>query len=196
MKEQLAQQAALTTTNSRSFRDVVAEQKAVQDQVTALHQKVTSSSVVNTAPVTELFHREHNKSKLVLFNLPETDSLEETVTEAFALIGQKPRFQASRLGKPGSNPRPVLVTLPDQSLRMAILKNCGKLKGQTTFPGLFIGPSLTKTQQRLKKLAWPAFQAARQANKKVYFREEVLYVDGTPVVVPFSPPSPPGTGPA
>ena len=135
MKEQLAQQA-LTTTNSRSFRDVVAEQKAVQDQVTALHQKVTSSSVVNTAPVTELFHREHNKSKLVLFNLPETDSLEETVTEAFALIGQKPRFQASRLGKPGSNPRPVLVTLPDQSLRMAILKNCGKLKGQTTFPDL------------------------------------------------------------
>ena len=188
MKEQLAQQVP-----TKSFRDVVAAQQAVHEEVQALRQKVTSTSP--DRDITEIVNQEQNKSKLVIFNLPETNSLEETVTQAFALIGQKPRFQASRLGKPGSKPRPVLVTLSDQVLRTNILKSCGKLKGQTTFPGLFLGPSLTRHQQHLKKLAWPAFQDAKKAGKKVFFREEVLFVDGSPVSVSLPPPTPTSTSP-
>jgi len=127
--------------------------------------QISSHAPPNPAEVVdEYLNRERRKLNLVIYGIPETtatsaperqqadlNSFNELVDSEFKINN----FEISkcvRLGKPKNDkPRPLLVTIPDNTIRRQILRNAKNLRNSNTHKRVFISPDLTPQEREANK---------------------------------------------
>ena len=109
----------------------------------------TVKSVVKT-----VVEEEDRSRSLMIFGLAESgkENLNDKVTAVLQDIGEKPRFEACRLGAPGSSDdtekvRPVKVTVSSSLIASQILSKSRKLKNSVDHTNVFICPDRSPEQQ-------------------------------------------------
>ena len=145
----------LQTTVKTSVQDTVkaefvsysaAVQKTQTQVLTPEHLKTVVKNVVE---------EEDRSRSLIVFGLPEEadEQLCEKLGEVFQQIGEKPRVEASRLGKKSSGNlgkvRPVKVTLSSSTTVNQILVKARNLRLADNFKTVFISPDRSP-EQRVK----------------------------------------------
>ncbi len=82
----------------------------------------------------------------------ETEKICDKVSSVFEAIGERPRIEASRLGKRdnGTQARPVKVTLSSSVTVHQILRKARNLKNNDNFKAVYIHPDLSP-EERAKK---------------------------------------------
>ncbi len=136
--------------------------------------------------VKEVVEQEDRSRNIMVFGLPEEadEQLNDKVSAVFGAIGEKPRIEASRLGRSGSGTkdRPVKVSLSSSVTVRQILRKARNLKTNDKFKMIFINPVLSpdeRAKQRqlvleLKKLV------KEQPGSKHFIRDgQVISVDKT-----------------
>ena len=113
-------------------------------------QKPVSSEMIKKAVKTVVQEEDRNKS-LMIFGLSEQDNeeLSTVVSEVFSAIGEKPRIEASRVGKlkPGKAVRPVKVTAASATIVNQILAKSRNLRATEKFKTVFISPDRSPEQR-------------------------------------------------
>ena len=113
-------------------------------------QKPVSSEMIKKAVKTVVQEEDRNKN-LMIFGLSEQDNeeLSTVVSEVFSAIGEKPRIEASRVGKlkPGKAVRPVKVTAASATIVNQILAKSRNLRATEKFKTVFISPDRSPEQR-------------------------------------------------
>ena len=154
-----AQRELLDTTEfgDKFKTDIV---NSVQEEVKSFKQSfsdvVKSGSINNsTVPITDdtiksvakqIVVEEELSRNVMVFGLCEVENedISAKVTEMFESLGEKPRVEASRLGKKsGSATRPVKVTLSCSTIVKQILKKSSKLFRTYKFKNVYLAPDRT-----------------------------------------------------
>ena len=78
----------------------------------------------------------------------EGETMEETVSAVFQAMGEKPKFEAKRLGasKPGKS-RPVKVVLSNETAVKTLLGKAPKLRSDDQFSTVYVSPDRTPGQR-------------------------------------------------
>ena len=143
----------LQTTVKTSVEDTV---KAEFVSYSAVVQKNNACSLepesLNSV-VKQVVEDTDRSRSLMVFGLPEEDDEKicERISSVFEAIGEKPRFEACRLGKQKSSDqdkvRPVKVTFSSATTVYQILKNAKNLKTSDSFQSVFISPDRSPDQR-------------------------------------------------
>ena len=97
---------------------------------------------------------EELSKNVMVFGLPEADSekIEETVGELFQHLGEKPRFEAVRLGKKkDSVMRPVRVVFTSSQNAQNILVKSRNLRHADKFKRVFLSPDRTVEERERQR---------------------------------------------
>jgi hypothetical protein len=145
----------LQTTVKTSVEDTV---KAEFLSYSAVAQKNNACSLKQeslTSVVKQVVEDTDRSMRLMMFGLSEEEDekLCERVSSVFEAIGEKPRFEACRLGKSGDQDklRPVKVTLTSATTVYQILKNARNLKTSDSYQSVFISPDRSPDQRAKHK---------------------------------------------
>ena len=147
----------LKTTVKTSVEDTV---KAEFMSYSAVAQKNNACSLKQESlksVVQQVVEDTDRSRSIMMFGLSEAedDNLCERVGSVFEAIGEKPRFEACRLGKQKSGDqdkvRPVKVTLSSSTTVYQILKNAKNLKTSDSFKSVFISPDRSPDQRAKHK---------------------------------------------
>lgn len=121
------------------------------------------------------------------------------VVEPSLVMLRKPSFSAVAAGTtPAANrTSSISFSVKDEQEKLDILKARKRLRESDRFRTVGVNEDLTKKQQEAKSAAWPAFLAAKQANKRAYWKGGELMIDGKTYQPPppntKRPPSPSAT---
>ena len=104
----------------------------------------------------ELAVEEELSRNIVIFGLPEENDelLSNQVSEVFENLGQKPKFEANRLGKRRADltvVRPVKISLPSYGIVENILSWSNHLRPIEKFRSLYLSPDRTPEQRSQHK---------------------------------------------
>ena len=161
-----------------SYSDVVQSRGAVSPGTSAVISQETLKKVVKEVAVEEELSR-----NVMVFGLPEEDSeqLERSVSEVFQQLGEKPSFEAVRLGKKkDSAVRPVRVVMSSVLSAERILGKSRNLRHSEKHKKVFLSPDRTVEEraqhkdlvQQLKK------KAEEEPQRKHFIKSgQVLSVD-------------------
>ena len=157
--EQLACKDEQLQSLQSSVKDTVEESlKAEFTTYSSMLQSPAPTIAADTVKsfVKTVVEEEDRSRSLMLFGLAESpnEKLSDRVSEVFQDVGEKPRFEACRLGKSSSSDdtkkvRPVRVTLSSSTIASHILSKSRKLKNTVNHQTVFICPDRTP-DQRLK----------------------------------------------
>ena len=176
-----------TTESGDKFKtDIV---NSVQEEVKSFKQSfsdvVKSGSMNNsTGPISEntiksvakqIVVEEELSRNVIVFGLCEVESEDicAKVTEVFESLGEKPRVEASRLGKKsGSATRPVKVTLSSSTIVQQILKKSSKLSRTDKFKTVYLAPDRTVEERAQHKELVVELKRRTEAekDKKLFIR--------------------------
>ena len=164
---------------------------SVQKEVKAVKQSfsdvVKSSSLNNsTAPISadsiksvakQIVVEEELSRNVIVFGLCEDNDEEicDKVTEVFESLGEKPRVEASRLGRKSSSatrPRPVKVTLSSSTIVQQILRKSSKLSRTEKFKTVYLAPDRTEEERAQHKELVVELKKRTEAekDKKLFIR--------------------------
>lgn len=142
--------------------------ETVQDTVESSVKKSYSTAVQSQAVNTSVICQETLKSvakqvvveeeisrNVMVFGLAEdeTEDLNQKIGEVFEQLEEKPRFEATRLGKNKSGTeavRPVKVALTSATIVQQILSKCRKLRLSARHKAVFLSPDRT-AEERVKQ---------------------------------------------
>lgn len=127
----------------RTYSNVV-EASAVRSEVSTL----SIQKVIKTVA-----EEESRASNVMVFGLPEdsTEDVSKKVGEIFNELKEKPKFEASRVGKTGKvAARPVKVTLRSKFVAEQLLKKAAALRKVEQYQKVFVCPDRT-FEQRLEQ---------------------------------------------
>ena len=133
---------------------------------------VTTEELKNT--VKNVLKEEDRSRNVMIFNLPEQENEEinAVVAEVFKSIGEKPRVEASRLGK-RSNKSPVKVTVTNSAVVSQILSKARNLRKINEFKSVFVCPDRSTEQRAKQKLLVADLKrlTREQTDKKHFIRD-------------------------
>ena len=150
-----------------SMRTAVQEtvQSSVQEGIQS-YSAAVASNTTSTAPVftpeslkkvvrTAMVEEDRSKNILV-FGLADEEKVEESVSELFLELGEKPRVQAvNRIGGKGSTPagpaRPVIVTLASATSVNEILSKTSRLKKTERYKSVYVCPDRSPKEREARK---------------------------------------------
>ena len=141
-------------------------------------------SVTNQIVVEEELSR-----NVIVFGLCEVESEDicAKVTEVFESLGEKPRVEASRLGKKsGSATRPVKVTLSSSTIVQQILKKSSKLSRTDKFKTVYLAPDRTAEERAQHKELVVELKKRTEAEK-----DKKLFIKGGKICSTSGNPRPP-----
>ena len=128
-------------------------------------------SVVKT-----VMEEEDRSQSVMLFGLEELDEeqIYDRVNEVFGDLGEKPRFEAQRLGKRSSGDakkvRPVKVNLPSSAVVTQLLKKARNLRQSEKHKSVFISPDKTPEERATqRKLVEEMKKKAMEEPEKRHF---------------------------
>ena len=118
------------------------------------HFQTVSPQTLKTV-VQKVVEQEDRSRNVMLFGLQEeadesAEALNGGVVDLFAAIGEKPRFEANRIGKtdaPGKPARAVKVTLSSAAIVHQLLIKARKLKVNEDYAKVFVCPDLSLEQR-------------------------------------------------
>ena len=119
----------------------------------------------------------------MIFNLPEKndEDINSVVAEVFQAIGEKPRVEASRLGKRSNKSlRPVKVTVTNPTVVSQILSKARNLRKVNEFKSVFVCPDRSTEQRAKQKLLVADLKrlSREQTDKKHFIKNgEILSID-------------------
>ena len=132
----------------RSYSDAV--QTGVGESPGNVFTPETLKKVVKEVAVEEELSR-----NVMVFGLPEeesADKLDDSVGEVFQLLGEKPRFEAVRLGKKkDSVVRPVRVVFSSAQSAQNIIGKSRNLRHTDKFKKVFLSPDRTVEEREKQK---------------------------------------------
>lgn len=167
--------------------------------------KVVQSSVTTLVDSSESAERARRSLNVVLTGLPEEDgetqasldlavqdlltalnAQQAKVVQVTRLGSKKKTFAEAVAGTSDERPkvRPVVVRVTTIGEKIAILKGRINLRNNERFRRLGVNPDLTRQQQAKKAATWPAFVAARKDNKKSWWVDDTLFIEGKPYKAP------------
>ena len=139
---------------------------AVDISVTKSYSQVASTTA--TAPAVPIFdsrvmrraiqdasEADERASNVVLFGLSESveENLREEVGQVLDGVGEKPSFEAERIGKQREGAtRPVLVKFRNGAVAAGILRRSGNLKKSDSCKSVYIAPDRTLLQRKEHQL--------------------------------------------
>ena len=135
-------------------------QETVQEEIKT-YSHVVSKSVQDSAITTpkqlkkvvqDVVAQEDRSRNLVIFGLKENTSeqLDDRVSKVFEQIGEKPRFEAVRIGNQMSGKvRPVKVTVSSSSTVHQILVKSSQLRSDTEYKTVGIKSTQSRSQDML-----------------------------------------------
>lgn len=133
--------------------EVQSYSEAVKSQVDANPAVSFSSADVTAAVKTALTDRADEEGRdcnVLLFGLEETEGekLGEKVSAVFQAVGEKPKFEAKRIGsaKPGQS-RPVKAVFRSSSAAKSVLGKAPKLRDNEVYRKVFVSPDRTPGQR-------------------------------------------------
>ncbi len=114
-----------------------------------------SKEVIKSA-VKSVVIEEDRSRNLILYGVEEEEEeqLPGVVSEILGAVGEKPHFEATRVGwkRPGSAVRPVKITLRTSTAARQILMKTGKLKLVQKFKDTYIRPDRSIEERTARKL--------------------------------------------
>ncbi len=146
--------ASVETAVVKSFSEAVQAVKAnpVPDNArsTAVSHQETLKSVVK-----HVIAEEDRSRNLMLFGIDENfaEQLHVNVSSIFDELGEKPRFEAVRLGqkKTGKTPRPVKVSLSSSDAVQQMLRKARNLRKSVKYKNVFMAPDRCVEERALQK---------------------------------------------
>jgi hypothetical protein len=188
--EQLACKNEQLQSLQSSVKDTVEESlKAEFVTYSSLFQSPAPAIAADTVKsfVKTVVEEEDRSRSLMLFGLAESanEKLSDRVGEVFQEVGEKPRFEACRLGKSSSSTdtkkvRPVRVTLSSATMASHILSKSRKLMKTVNHQSVFICPDRTPDQRlKHKELVLEMRAKETEEPKKKHFirRGKVCSID-------------------
>ena len=114
-----------------------------------------SSSSAQISPATlksvakQVIVEEELSKNLMVFGLPEQDDEDvcDSVMKVMEELSEKPRLEAVRLGKKGSQIRPIKVTFTSAAIVQQILAKSRNLRRTERFKEVFLSPDRTQEQR-------------------------------------------------
>jgi hypothetical protein len=148
-------------------------------------QKIISCETIKKVVQTVVQEEDRSKN-LMIFGLPEQENeqLESVVNEVFQEIGEKPRVEACRFGKPKSSnvARPVKVTAACATIINQILAKSRSLRKLEKYKTVFVSPDRS-LEQRLtqRQLVTDMKKLNSEHPDKVHFIRDsrIITVDKT-----------------
>ena len=137
----------------QSFSDVVKSGSMNNTTVQNLPNLPISEDTIKSV-AKQIVVEEELSRNVIVFGLCEVESEDicAKVTEVFESLGEKPRVEASRLGKKsGSATRPVKVTLSSSTIVQQILKKSSKLSRTDEFKTVYLAPDRTVEERAQHK---------------------------------------------
>jgi hypothetical protein len=126
-------------------------QKSYKDAFSA--ENIPSSTIISQATIKsvakQLVIEEELSRNIMVFGLPEEENEDicKNVGNVFEELGEKPKVQATRLGKKKSVARPVKVTFSSATTVKQILMNSKKLRQIEKYKNVFLSPDRTIDQR-------------------------------------------------
>jgi len=121
----------------------------------------------------EIEDRNRRKCNLLIYNLPEptgtgtdTKTVKNLVKNNLSISGVEVN-KVTRLGKHKENsPRPILVTMADETSKWKCLKQAPKLRKDTKFSNVYISPDLTLKERQENKKLYLELKSRREKGEK------------------------------
>lgn len=164
-------------------------EESMKAEFVTYSSKLQSPAPAIAADTVKLFvktvvEEEDRSRSLMVFGLAESakENLSDKVSVVFQDIGEKPRFEACRLGKSSNSDstkkvRPVKVTLSSSTIASQILSKSRKLKKTVNHQSVFICPDRSPDQRLKHKelvLEMKA-KATEEPNKKHFIRRGTVW---------------------
>ena len=156
--------------------------QAVQGQATS-NIEVINPKVVKSV-VKDVVAEEDRSRNVVIFGIEENSDVEicDKVGQIFEVMGEKPKFDATRIGLNVNerSPRPVKVSMSNQGIVMQILSKARMLRGSESFKNVFLSPDRSKEEQAAHRELVKLLKAKRneQPGKRFYIKgQEILCND-------------------
>ena len=149
----------LCTNNDQLQNQLTPTVSSLSEQAhTASHASPNTFNAID-----EYMDRERRKLNLIIYGLPETstptgsachsadlNSIQELVRSEFNITSLE-TTKCFRLGKQSNKPRPLLISLTDNSIRRQILRNAKTLWNSNSHKNVFISPDLTPQERATNK---------------------------------------------
>ena len=176
------QVASVTATVAASVNEVKEEVKGYSAAVMSGNGEAgatISQTVVKTAVRSVLVDRADEvgrEANVVIFGLNEEEGekVGEKVSELFAALGEKPKFEAKRVGgvKQGTAGRPVKVVLRNNMIARQIVGKASNLREVEKFRGVFVNPDRTASQREERRVLVTELKRRRaeEPGKRHYIR--------------------------
>ena len=126
--------------------------------------------------VKDVVAEEDRSRNIIVFGLPEepTEQINEKVCEVLQELGEKPRFEAARIGlkMKQDNPRPVRISLCNAITAQQILSRAKNLRKSDRFKLVYISPDRNIEQRAQHRKLLDKLKAIRTAepNKRHFIR--------------------------
>ena len=160
----------------KSYSDAV---KTVSSTPGVIVDRKTLTSVVQ-----DVVSEEDRSRNIIMFGLKEApnEKIDETVSKVLLELGEKPTFEASRIGAKSSKDakkpiRPVKVTLASSTIVKQILGRARALRHSELFKEVFISPdrSVEQRQQQKQLVLELKKKVDEEPNKRHYIKGGLLY---------------------
>ncbi len=155
-------QEQLLVCKDEQLKSVQEAVKSTVEETVQSGMKSYSDAVANTVPnlaitpatlkkaVKEVVEEGDRSRNIMMFGFKEVEDekLASRVSVVFEKLGEKPRFEATRLGgKVPGKARPVKVTLANHTIVHQILSRAKQLRQDVTHKNVFLTPDRTPEQQ-------------------------------------------------
>ena len=160
----LQEQIISAKTDGEKLKTDIVEtvQKEVKSVSKSFSDALQTGTVTNSSPVIsqdtkQIAVEEELGRNIMVFSLPEKEDEEFStkISEVFGKLNEKPRIEASRLGRKCTNEtviRPVKVTLSSATAVQQILQKSRNLRNMDKFKDVFLSPDRTAEQRAQQKL--------------------------------------------
>ena len=186
-KQVIELQSELLACKNEQLQSLQSSVKSTVEESLKAEFDTYSSKLQSSAPtiaadtvksfVKTVVEEEDRNRSLMVFGLPESkkENLSDKISAVFQDIGEKPRFEACRLGTPGSGDstkkdRPVKVTVSSSITVNQILSKSRKLMKSDEHTSVFICPDRSPEQRkRHRELVLKMRDMAAADSKKKYY---------------------------
>ena len=143
---------AVTSSVKSSVQETVKEEfKTYSSAVMSGHQEQSNVTPANIASVVKKVVEEEDRSRnIMVFGLVEEENevLSDKVSEVMETIGEKPKMEVCRQGKPTTNrPRPVKIAFSNSLFVVQILSKAQRLKSSVRHSLVFLSPDRSVEQR-------------------------------------------------
>ena len=141
---------SMQQTVTSSVHESVKQELKSYSKVAATQRETASTQVMSVTPETlktvvrSVVELEDRSRNVMLFGVAEEDDEKicEKVGEIFESLGQKPQFDAHRVGRKGTATRPVKVLFKNVDSVKQIIANARALRVTENFKKVFVSPDL------------------------------------------------------